>query len=170
MTGYVRDDHMTTHGDSLFAQMDVQSILLDGSSKISVILLANVMNEEQIFPIVTGLPAGEKIAGIIKNRQCISQITHDLLIDIIQVLQGKVEKVVIGKDSNEEVVSVIQLSRQSEKIFLEVQASDALTIALTSQVPMYARKSQLLTLSEILERIQRINDQRFLAWLKDFGG
>jgi hypothetical protein len=149
--------------------MDVQSILLDGSSKISVILLANVMNDEQIFPIVTGLPAGEKIAGIIKNRRCISQLTHDLLMDIIQALQGKVEKVVIDKDSNEEVVSIIHLSRQSEKIFIEVQACDALTIALTSQAPMYARKSQLLTLSEILERIQRINDQRFLVWLKDFG-
>lgn len=160
---------MTTHGDSLFAQMNVQSVLLDGSSMISVILLANVVNEEQIFPIITGLPAGEKIAGIIKNRHCISQLTHDLLIEIIHELQGKVEKVVIDKDSNEEVVSIIQLSTQSEKIYIEVQACDALTIALTSQAPMYARKSHLLTLSEILERIQRINDQRFLAWLKDFG-
>lgn len=151
--------------DSLFAQMEVQSILLDDSSKISVILLTSVTNEEQIFPLVAGIHGGETIAAIIKKKQYASPLTHDLLIDIMHALRGKVEKVVMGKDGNEDVVSTVHLIRCAEKIIIEARACDALALALETDAPIYVRKSQLLTFSEITERIQHIHEERFLAWL-----
>jgi bifunctional DNase/RNase len=160
----------TSYNNLPFASMEVQSVLLDGESEIAVILLANAINEEEIFPIVTGLYGGERIAGIIKKSQCLRPLTHDLLINIIHTLRGKVEKIVMDKDINEDVVSTIHIGRYAKKVLFEARACDALAIALTSHAPIYVRKSQLLTLSEILERIQHINDQKFLAWLNAFEG
>jgi len=145
--------------------MEVQSILLDDSSRIAVILLASVTNEEQIFPIVANLHGGETIIGIIKEQECSHPLTHDLLIDIIHALQGTVEKVVMDKDSNEEVVSTVHISKHAEKSLFEAMACDALAIALTSNAPIYVRKNQLLTMAEIMNRIKQINDQKFHTWL-----
>lgn len=150
--------------------MTVQSILLDEASEVSIILLANAINEEQMFPLVTGLRNGETIVGIIKEKQDVSPRTHELLIDIMHTLQGRVERVVMEKDRKEDVVSTVHISRYSKDVSFEAQASDALAIALTSNAPIYVRKSQLLTLSEILKRIQRIHDQRFFAWLNTLNG
>lgn len=156
--------------DATFVQMTVQSILLDEASEVSIILLANAINEEQMFPLVAGLHNGETIVGIIKGKRDVSPRTHELLIDIMHTLQGRVKRVVLDKDRNEDVVSTVHISRHSKEVSFETQASDALVIALTSNAPIYVRKSQLLTLSEILARIQQINDQKFLAWLNAFEG
>jgi bifunctional DNase/RNase len=163
-------DDKKMRADSPFAQMDVQSILLDEASNIAVILLANVINEEQIFPIVAGLHGGETIIGIIKEKECVHPLTHDLLIDIIHALQGKVEKVVMDKDMHEDVVSTVHIRKHSQKVFFEARACDALAIALTSNAPVYVRKNQLLTIAEIMKRIRRINDQKFCAWLNALNG
>ena len=49
------------------AEMKVQKILLDKENNVSLVFLANVDDEDQIFPIVAGIDRANGILQIIKN-------------------------------------------------------------------------------------------------------
>jgi bifunctional DNase/RNase len=146
-------------------EMKVQKILLDKENNVSLVFLANVHDEKQVFPIVTGIGGTKNIVQIIKGASFFRPLTHDLLNTIITTLKGKVSHVIIDKLENDDVVATVHLTRQQKEICVESQASDAIAIALKAHSPIYAAKELLMMYSEIQEEINEINDREFNKWL-----
>jgi bifunctional DNase/RNase len=148
-----------------FVKMKVQKILLDKENNVSLIFLANVHDEEQVFPIVTGIGGTNNIIQIIQGTQFFRPMTHDLLNTIITTLEGTVSHVIIDKRDNDDVVATVHIETQHKEISVESQASDAIAVALKAQTPIYTAKDLLIRNSEIQEGIDQINDREFHEWL-----
>jgi bifunctional DNase/RNase len=146
-------------------EMKIQKILFDEENSISLIFLANIYDEEQVFPIVTGICGTKNIIEIIKGTPFPRPLTHDLLNTIITTLEGTVSYVIIDKLGNDDVVATVHLKRQQKEISIESQACDAIAVALKSQTPIYITKDVLLRYSEIMDGINEINEQEFYEWL-----
>jgi bifunctional DNase/RNase len=148
-----------------FAEMKVQKILLDEENSVSLVFLANIDDEDQIFPIVTGIGKANNILQIIKNIPFSRPLTYDLLDTIITKLEGTVSCVIIDKVKNDDVVATVHLKRQEKEISIESQACDAIAVALKAKIPIYTTKDLLVRYSEIMEGINEGNDQGFYDWL-----
>ena len=147
------------------AEMKVQKILLDKENNVSLVFLANIDDEDQIFPIVTGIGRANSILQIIKNIPFSRPLTHDLLNTIITKLEGTVSYVIIDKIANDDVVATVYLKRQEKEISIESQACDAIAVALKAKIPIYTAKNLLVRYSEIIEGIGKGNDGGFYDWL-----
>ena len=146
-------------------EMKVQKILFDKENNVSLVFLANVHDEEQVFPIVTGIGGTKNIIQIIQGTPFFRPLTHDLLNTIITTLEGTVSHVIIDKLDNDDVVATVHIKNKQKEISIESQASDAIAIALKAQTPIYTAKDLLIRNSEIQEGINEINDQEFYEWL-----
>ena len=147
------------------AEMKVQKILLEKENDVSLIFLANIDDEDQIFPIVTGIGRANNILQIIKNIPFSRPLTHDLLDTIITKLEGTVSCVIIDKVENDDVVATVHLKRQEKEISIESQACDAIAVALKAKIPIYTTKDLLVRYSEIIEEINENDDREFYEWL-----
>ena len=148
-----------------FVKMKVKKILFDKESNVSLVFLANVHDEEQVFPIVTGIGGKQNIIQIIKGIPFFRPLTHDLLNTIIMTLEGTVSHVIIDKLDNDDVVATVHIKTHHKEISVESQASDAIAIALKAKTPIYTAKDLLIRNSEIQEGIDEINDREFHEWL-----
>jgi bifunctional DNase/RNase len=148
------------------AEMKVQKILLDKENNVSLVFLANIDDEDQIFPIVTGIGRANSILQIIKNIPFSRPLTHDLLNTIITKLEGTVSYVIIDKIENDDVVATVYLKRQEKEISIESQACDAIAVALKAKIPIYTTKNLLVRYSEIAKGINEGNAQGFYDWLE----
>jgi bifunctional DNase/RNase len=148
-------------------EMKIQKILFDQENSISLIFLANIFDEEQVFPIVTGICGTKSIIEIIKGTPFPHPLTHDLLNNVITTLGGKVLHVMIDKLDNDDVVATVHLKRQEKEISIESQACDAIAVALKAQTPIYITKDVLMRYSEIMDEINEINEQDFCEWLSN---
>lgn len=146
-------------------ELKIQKILLDKEKNVSLIFLANVDDEDQIFPIVTGINRANSIIQIIKNIPFSRLVTHDLLNTIITTLEGTVSRVIIEKMENGDVLATVHLKRQKKEISIESQACDAIAVALKAKIPIYTTKNLLVRYSEILEGINERKDRSFYDWL-----
>jgi bifunctional DNase/RNase len=155
---------MKNDGLSL-AEMTVHKILLDKDNNVSLVFLANVDDEDQIFPLVTGIGRAKNILHIIKNIPVSRPLTHDLLNTIITTLEGTVSCVIIEKVENDDVLATVHLKRREKEISIESQACDAIAVALKTKIPIYITKDLLVRYSEILEEINESSDQGFYHWL-----
>lgn len=147
------------------AEMKVQKILLDKENNVSLVFLANVDDEDQIFPIVAGIDRANGILQIIKNIPTSRPLTPDLLNTIITKLEGTVSHVIIDKVEHDDVVATVHLKRREKEISVESQACDAIAVALRAKIPIYTTKDLLIRYSEIMEGIDKNNDWGFYDWL-----
>lgn len=147
------------------AEMKVQKILLDKENNVSLVFLANIDDEDQIFPIVTGIGRANSILQIIKNIPFPRPLTHDLLNTIITKLEATVSYVIIDKIENDDVVATVYLKRQEKEISIESQACDAIAVALKAKIPIYTTKNLLVRYSEIMEGIGKGTNRGFYDWL-----
>jgi len=119
-------------------KVKVRNIGADTFTGSPILLLENVEDKNQIFPIWIGLPEAEGIimykAGIKTPRP----MTYDLIKSIITSLNATVEYVaVIDKQNNIYIAEIVLKNKDGEEIKVDARPSDAINIALRFNVPIY---------------------------------
>ncbi|RUM58787.1 MAG: bifunctional nuclease family protein [Persephonella sp.] len=119
-------------------KVKVRNIGADTFTGSPILLLENVEDENQIFPIWIGLPEAEGIimykAGIKTPRP----MTYDLIKSIIMALNATVDHVaVIDKQNNIYIAEIVLKNKDGEEIKVDARPSDAINIALRFNVPIY---------------------------------
>lgn len=146
--------------------MKVHRILLDKEHTVSLVFLASVHDEKQVFPIVTGIGGTKNIIQIIQDTPFCRPLTHDLLDTIISALKGTVSHVIIDKLDNDDVVATVHLKKAQKEISIESQASDAIAIALKARTPIYIPRDLLIEYDEVVEGIRERANREFHEWLE----
>jgi len=115
----------------------VRNIGADSITGSPVLLLENVENRDEIYPIWIGIPEAENIilhqAGIETPRP----LTYDLMKNIIKALGATVKHVAIIDKRNNIYIAEVVLDRDGEEIRVDARPSDAVNIALRFNVPIY---------------------------------
>lgn len=90
------------------------------------------------FPIVIGLPEAHAIERRLKGIQIKRPQTHDLLMNVIDGLGGKIESIVINDLADHTFFAVLNVrTKAGELVKIDSRPSDAIALGIASNVPIF---------------------------------
>lgn len=123
-------------------RLTVQSVLSDPKTDTQIVILRDETNTEML-PIWVGAVEGNAIRfaleGIIPPRP----MTHDLLKDLLEHMNIQPLKVVINEIKNNTYYATIHLLAKEKIHTVDSRPSDAIAVALRTNIPIYALDSVL---------------------------
>jgi len=97
----------------------------------------------RILPIYIGIAEAMAIHSALKNHVPPRPMTHDLLVEIINRLNAKVEKIVIDDLIDNTFYARIVLKRNDYEIEIDARPSDSIAIAVRLACPIYIEEKVL---------------------------
>lgn len=129
-------------------EMFVNGLVLDPNTQAPVVILKNESGELQL-PIWIGIPEATSIASAIKEIDMARPLTHDLMQDIFNQTNIKVERVLITDLVDSTYFAELYISQGDKVCIVDSRPSDAIAIALRSTASIFVQE-------EVLEKAQSI--------------
>lgn len=151
----------------MLREMVVNGLALDPLTKMPIILLKEPETNDTL-PIWIGLHEAQAIAIVLENIEPPRPMTHDLLKNLIEELEARVERIVINDLRETTYYAYIELVVNDVEKQIDSRPSDAIALALRFNAPIYV-ESKLLTKSKKLnlEGEEKTEDQKLKEWLRD---
>ncbi len=143
-------------------QVKVKNIGIDSLTGAPILMLADVNNEDDIYPIWIGVSEAE---GIILKQSGVETprpLTYDLLKNIIEELGGTVKQVAIIDKKDNAYIAEIVIEKDGEEIRIDSRPSDAINIALRFDAPIYLDENVVkkVNLQEIKEELKKAEENK----------
>ncbi|MBO8142134.1 MAG: bifunctional nuclease family protein [Firmicutes bacterium] len=117
-------------------RMKVKVVGLDQNTLIPVVVITD-MEESGFIPILIGPAEAQAISSEIDRNKPQRPMTHDLLKNILDQLNAKVERVVISDLKEEVYYARLQLKTEKGVVDIDARPSDAIALALRADAPIY---------------------------------
>jgi bifunctional DNase/RNase len=128
-------------------EMKIRGLMVDPSTSMPIVVLKDV-NGETLLPIWVGLYEANAIALEIEKIAPPRPMTHDLLKNLVQGLNGSVQKVVVTELKDDTFFAVVWMEQDGETVAIDARPSDALALALRADCPIYV-SDQVLQLAKL---------------------
>lgn len=125
-------------------QSKVDSVLFDETSGMGIVLIQE-LNGERILPIWIGISEAQSILLKLKNNSPPRPLTHDLLKNCIESLNGKVKCISINKIINNTFYAEITLICDGKEIKIDSRPSDAISLAVRCNSSIYVSEELFAT-------------------------
>lgn len=146
--------------------MGVKALIVDPIANMPVVILRDEA-EKNLLPIWVGLFEANAIALQMEGVTTPRPMTHDLLKNLIEKIQGDVLKVVINALEENTFYAQIHLRVADRELFVDSRPSDAIALALRTGAPVFVEE-------EVLEKSRRSdesheggNSARLRKWLEE---
>jgi uncharacterized protein len=116
-------------------EMQLSRIIISEIHDQQIIYLREVDGERQ-FPIVIGIFEATSIERRIKGVQTPRPLTHDLIVHVIEQLEGEPDSVVINDRREGTYFAELRIRRGGELISIDSRPSDAIAVAVTCEPPL----------------------------------
>ena len=146
--------------------VEVNSIRLEESSETPILLLLDP-STQKVLPIWIGTIEAVSIAyaqeGILHDRPQ----THDLLLNIVEALEGSISEVNISNIEDSTYFADIILNTVNGLVTLSARPSDAIALALRSNIPVTVNQEVFETnsIDLIIDNSNEI--EKFKEFIKD---
>ena len=117
-------------------EVRIRGLMMDPATNMPIVVLKDVASET-VMPIWVGIFEANAIAIEIEKMAGARPMTHDLTRNLIQNLNGTLEKVVITELREETFFATLWLRQNSEPITIDARPSDAIALALRADCPIY---------------------------------
>lgn len=104
---------------------------------LSPLVLLRDPEEMNFLPIWIGIFEAAAIAMELQNVKPPRPMTHDLLKQFIEKLGAKTQKIVISDVKEGVFYATIEVEKDGKKISMDARPSDAIALAVRSQVPIF---------------------------------
>ena len=117
--------------------VEVKRISYYPPSKGYAVLLQE-KDSDRSLPIIVGSSEAQAIALYLEGVDMPRPMTHDLLINVLENLEGEINRVTIARISNGTFFAEIEVSNpQIGEMIIDARPSDAIAIALRTLSPIY---------------------------------
>jgi bifunctional DNase/RNase len=118
-------------------QVELSRIIIDEKRQDQVIVLKEKDGERQI-PIVIGFMEASSIKIKVSGVDVPRPMTHDLLVNVMQVLGGQLERVVIDKLVNNTFHAKLEIKAQDGQVkMIDSRPSDSIALAVRFKAPIF---------------------------------
>jgi bifunctional DNase/RNase len=124
--------------------MTIGTVLFDQSKGAAVVTLVEEQGE-RVLPIFIGIWEGMAIFREINRTPSPRPVLHDLLYNLLQGFQARLEKVVVDAVHESTYFAQLYVTRQDHTMIADARPSDALALALKFQAPIYVAEAVLAT-------------------------
>ena len=158
-------------------KMNIGTVLFDQSKGAAVITLVEEQGE-RVLPIFIGIWEGMAIFRELNRTPAPRPVLHDILYNLLQGFQARLEKVVVDAVSENTYYAQVYVTQHDITIIADARPSDALALALKFQAPIYVADAVLETAgkradfavgdeqhAEAERELDKIEDVR--AWLEN---
>jgi len=133
-------------------EMELSKIIIDEKRQDQIIVLKE-KSGERFLPIVIGFLEASaikmKISGVAPPRP----LTHDLLKNILEVLDAEVKRIVIDKLEDNTFHAKIVLKTNSGEKIIDARPSDSIALAVRVKAPIFVEE-EVIKRSEIFHKGQ----------------
>jgi bifunctional DNase/RNase len=121
-------------------EMRIKGLVVDPISKMPIVVLEDIQNE-RMLPIWIGVFEANAIALRIENITTPRPMTHDLLKNLLDELDIKVEKIVINDMRDNTFYALIYCRNNDQIITIDSRPSDAIALVLRTDAPIFVEES-----------------------------
>ncbi len=158
----------------MWVEMKVRGLALDPVSNMPIIILRDE-EEKRSLPIWVGIFEANAIALELEKISTPRPMTHDLIKNIIESVDAKVEKIVVNDLRDNTFFALIHLRLGEEEITVDSRPSDAIALALRAGAPIFVDDDVVRRAKSVEVAPKESDDQEKLKeWLEnlkpeDFG-
>jgi uncharacterized protein len=145
-------------------QMTVKGLMIDPITNMPIIILRDV-DGGRVLPIWVGVFEANAIALQIENVQTPRPMTHDLLKNVLEDLEARVERVVVCELRENTFYAAIHLTSQGQPIVIDARPSDAIALALRTRSPIFVEE-EVITSAKTVETSKEVDTSRIQKWLE----
>ena len=148
---------------SRLVPMSIKGLMLDPISNSPIVILKD--GEERIFlPIWVGIFEANAIALQLENIATPRPMTHDLLRNLIETMEGKVSRIIINDLRDSTFYARIDMVVGQRKLEIDARPSDAIALALRTEAPIFVEQ-------DVLDQAQTIapdedSDDKLKKWFE----
>ncbi len=143
-------------------RMTVHKVGIHPSQKALVILADD--EERRLLPIIIGMFEAQAIAMGISGEDIGRPLTHDLLLSVINELEGELERIEITRLSDTTYYALLHIVRDGERLKIDARPSDAIALALRANCQIYVAEEVLDVAAVVPESVV---DEENLEKFKD---
>jgi len=125
-------------------KMNIGTVLFDQSKGAAVVTLVEEQGE-RVLPIFIGIWEGMVIFRELNRTPSPRPVLHDILYNLLQGFQARLEKVVLDAVSENTYYAQLHVTQHDITMIADARPSDALALALKFQVPIYVADAVLAT-------------------------
>src|SRR5579862_3424798 len=118
-----------------------QVIITEGQPQQVIVLRER--GGDRYFPIFIGYNEAMAIDRKLKDAQVPRPLTHDLLFNIIEQMGGKLARIVVNDLKDETYFALLEIHRSGDIIQVDSRPSDAIALAVRTQVPIFVDEQVL---------------------------
>ena len=137
-----------TRGD--FIEMSVGGLTLDPVTKTPIVVLRDAENKLNL-PIWIGLLEATAMATELEGIKMARPMTHDLLNTVINELGAAVEAIEVNDLKDNTFFATVRLRRHDQLLSIDSRPSDAISLALRTNSPIFVAK-KVLEQSSVLQQ------------------
>jgi uncharacterized protein len=120
----------------MFSPMVIAGLTVDPLTNSPIVILKE-KDGERTLPIWIGLLEATAIASELEGIKFSRPMTHDLLRDIIELIDVKVNKVEVCDLINNTYYALIHITYKGKEISIDARPSDALALSLRVNAPIF---------------------------------
>jgi bifunctional DNase/RNase len=117
-------------------EVRIRGLMMDPSTNMPIVVLKDVASDS-VMPIWVGIFEANAIAIEIEKLTAPRPMTHDLTRNLVQHLNGELERIVITEIKDDTFYAVLWLRQGGEQIAVDCRPSDAIALALRSDCPIF---------------------------------
>lgn len=117
-------------------EVRIRGLMMDPATNMPIVVLKDVASDS-VMPIWVGIFEANAIAIEIEKMSAPRPMTHDLTRNLVQHLNGELERIVITEIKDETFYAVLWLKQGGEQIAVDARPSDAIALALRSDCPIF---------------------------------
>jgi uncharacterized protein len=125
-------------------EVKIRGLMMDPVTNMPVVVLKETQGAG-VLPIWVGVYEANAIALEIEKVQTARPMTHDLLKNVLNGLNVRVQKVVVSELKDDTFYALIWMERDGETMSLDSRPSDALALALRLDCPIFVEDEVLKT-------------------------
>ncbi|HOD35842.1 MAG TPA: bifunctional nuclease family protein [Syntrophales bacterium] len=158
----------------MFVEMKVSGLTIDPLTNTPIVILKD-LDGKRAVPIWIGLFEASAIATELEKISFSRPMTHDLLREMVKILDGKVIKIEIIDLKNNTFFALIHLMKDGKVVTIDSRPSDAIALALRVNAPIYiaeqviekSRSIDFVKKGEELDKLKKEELKDFLENLSD---
>ena len=132
-------------------EMKVAGIALDATTRSPIVLLKD-SSERRALPIFIAQDQAKAIIAALEQQKPIRPLTHDLIVNLLQISEMNLDKVIIHALQDSTFYAILCLSKGEITKEVDCRPSDAIAIALRTNTPIWVMEEVIADASIPVDR------------------
>jgi bifunctional DNase/RNase len=147
-------------------EMTIKGLMIDPITNMPIIVLRD-REGQHILPIWVGVFEANAIALQIENVQTPRPMTHDLLKNVIDDLEARVDRIVVCELKENTFYAIIYLHSGGGVRTIDARPSDAIALALRTRSPIFVEEAVIQSAKSVEMTKDSMDVGRLRKWLEE---